>query len=116
MPGLVKSLRSNAQAMATALEGGDMVAAGKCLSTYWEQKKRMAPGAEPQEVRWCAWYSVHLQYPTLTFHLDSPSPLRLHAGHSVVEGTQALPARRVVVGRWWWRLLAVLAQRCHRRS
>lgn len=36
---------SNAEDAANACRGnGDLETLGRCLSTYWEQKKRMAPG------------------------------------------------------------------------
>lgn len=46
----VDNLRRTAAAMAQALAGEDLVAAGKALSQYWGQKKLMAPLAEPVEV------------------------------------------------------------------
>ena len=30
---------------------GDLEAVGDCMNTYWDQKKKMAPGCEPQSVR-----------------------------------------------------------------
>ncbi|CAM9296426.1 unnamed protein product [Ectocarpus sp. 12 AP-2014] len=48
----VKGLVSNAEDAANACRGaGDVEALGRCLTTYWEQKKRMAPGAEPPAVK-----------------------------------------------------------------
>ena len=46
----VAALRTNAVSMAAALAARDAVAVGAALSTYWEQKKGMAPRAEPPEV------------------------------------------------------------------
>ena len=46
----VESLRGTAAAMAGALAGGDMEAAGAALNAYWAQKKDMAPLAEPPDV------------------------------------------------------------------
>lgn len=46
---LVASLRHNAVNMAAAIKNGDVAAVGHALSTYWEQKKLMAPMAEPAE-------------------------------------------------------------------
>jgi fucokinase len=43
-------LTSNAELCASALEGGDLVGLGACLSTYWEQKKCVAEGCEPEFV------------------------------------------------------------------
>lgn len=49
-PGLLflpykQGLVSNAEEAANACRGaGDLQTLGRCLSTYWEQKKRMAPG------------------------------------------------------------------------
>ncbi|CAN0368863.1 unnamed protein product, partial [Hapterophycus canaliculatus] len=41
----VKGLVVNAENAANACRGpGDLATLGRCLSTYWEQKKRMAPG------------------------------------------------------------------------
>lgn len=40
-----QGLVSNAEEAANACRGaGDLQTLGRCLSTYWEQKKRMAPG------------------------------------------------------------------------
>eukprot|EP00903_Cladosiphon_okamuranus_P018207 g16748.t1 len=48
----VKGLVSNAEEAASVCRGaGNLEALGRCLSTYWEQKKRMAPGAEPPAVK-----------------------------------------------------------------
>jgi fucokinase len=47
----VEDLRNTAAAMAAALRAGDLPAAGARLNEYWEQKKKMAPLAEPAEVR-----------------------------------------------------------------
>jgi fucokinase len=47
---LVAGLRSNAVVMASQLMAGDVAHIGASLSTYWAQKKRMAPLAEPAEV------------------------------------------------------------------
>jgi fucokinase len=38
------------QTCATAVQEGNLVQLGACLNTYWEQKKRMAPGSEPSVV------------------------------------------------------------------
>lgn len=46
----VAALRGNAVAMATALACRDAEGAGAALAAYWDQKQRMAPGAEPAEV------------------------------------------------------------------
>ncbi|CAM9157891.1 unnamed protein product [Choristocarpus tenellus] len=46
----VKALRLNAENAARVCEESDIEALGKCLTCYWEQKKLMAPGAEPQSV------------------------------------------------------------------
>jgi fucokinase len=46
----VAELRANAADMTAALAARDAAAVGACLSRYWEQKKGMAPGAEPAEV------------------------------------------------------------------
>ena len=46
----VEALRTNALTMAQALQARDDGAVGACLAAYWEQKKRMAPNAEPPEV------------------------------------------------------------------
>jgi fucokinase len=46
----VAALRANAVAMASALHACDAPAVGAALDAYWEQKKRMAPMAEPEEV------------------------------------------------------------------
>lgn len=50
VPQIVTDLCRNAEAAAHAIENVDPAATGACLSTYWEQKKRMAPGSEPPEV------------------------------------------------------------------
>ncbi|XP_075045508.1 LOW QUALITY PROTEIN: L-fucose kinase [Mixophyes fleayi] len=47
----VDALVSNAERCAEAFRGGDTRLLGSCLSTYWQQKKRMAPGCEPLAVR-----------------------------------------------------------------
>lgn len=42
---VTQGLVSNTEDAANACRGsGDLEALGRCLSTYWEQKKRMAPG------------------------------------------------------------------------
>jgi fucokinase len=46
----VAELRANAVAMAAALRARDAAGVGAALSAYWEQKKRMAPMAEPPAV------------------------------------------------------------------
>ncbi|KAA0177910.1 hypothetical protein FNF27_00458 [Cafeteria roenbergensis] len=46
----VAALRLNAVAMARALADKDAAQVGRCLETYWEQKKLMAPDAEPERV------------------------------------------------------------------
>jgi fucokinase len=54
LPELVSTLdglESNAGVCAAALEAGDLAGVGICLSRYWEQKKRMAEGSEPDFVR-----------------------------------------------------------------
>jgi len=48
--GTVEGLRANAVDMTRALLAEDPAAVGACLSTYWDQKKCMAPQAEPEEV------------------------------------------------------------------
>lgn len=40
-----QGLVANAESAANACRGtGDLATLGRCLSTYWEQKKRIAPG------------------------------------------------------------------------
>lgn len=46
----LEGLMANAEAAAEALRAGDLQRLGACLSTYWEQKKQMAPGCEPPGV------------------------------------------------------------------
>jgi fucokinase len=46
----VADLRSNAVTMAAGIVARDAAAVGASLSAYWEQKKGMAPMAEPAEV------------------------------------------------------------------
>ena len=46
----VAELRANAVAMAAALRARDAAGVGAALDAYWEQKKRMAPMAEPPAV------------------------------------------------------------------
>jgi fucokinase len=46
----VAALRSNAVKMSEALESCNIQAVGESLLAYWEQKKLMAPGAEPSAV------------------------------------------------------------------
>lgn len=46
----VAALRLNAVAMTRALAERDAAQVGHCLETYWEQKKLMAPDAEPEKV------------------------------------------------------------------
>jgi len=46
----VMELRNNAVNMTIALTKNDAAAVGKSLSEYWNQKKRMAPMAEPVDV------------------------------------------------------------------
>ena len=48
--GVVDDLTRNAGEMKNYLEKGDLEGAGFSLSRYWEQKKRMAGGAEPVNV------------------------------------------------------------------
>ena len=43
----VDELTSNAEAAAIAFRRGDTAAVGACLSRYWEHKKNMAAGCEP---------------------------------------------------------------------
>lgn len=43
-------LVANVWTCAQAFENGDLEAVGKCLSEYWQQKKVMAPGCEPEAV------------------------------------------------------------------
>lgn len=53
-PALVKNadnLVSTAADSVKALETGDLAALGACMSSYWDQKKFMAPGCEPQFVK-----------------------------------------------------------------
>lgn len=47
----VDALVSNAELCAESFRRGDMQLLGRCLSTYWQQKKCMAPGCEPLAVR-----------------------------------------------------------------
>ncbi|KAM9301554.1 L-fucose kinase [Gastrophryne carolinensis] len=47
----VDALVSNAELCATAFRTGDLQLLGRCLSSYWLQKKVMAPGCEPLAVR-----------------------------------------------------------------
>ncbi|XP_072278918.1 L-fucose kinase isoform X2 [Pyxicephalus adspersus] len=47
----VDALVSNAELCAKAFRAGDLGRLGQCLSTYWQQKKCMAPGCEPLAVR-----------------------------------------------------------------
>ncbi|NXX78416.1 FUK kinase, partial [Urocolius indicus] len=44
------ALVSNAEECARALRQGDLPLLGQCLDRYWQQKKCMAPGCEPQAV------------------------------------------------------------------
>ena len=43
-------LTSNAELIAAALKRGDLATTGSCLTTYWNQKKHMADGCEPEFV------------------------------------------------------------------
>lgn len=45
------ALVSNAEVCRQACLDGDLAALGRCMSKYWEQKKLMAPGCEPEFVR-----------------------------------------------------------------
>lgn len=45
------SLKSTAALMREAVLKGDVAEMGKHLGDYWEQKKLMAPGAEPPLVK-----------------------------------------------------------------
>ncbi|XP_044126407.1 L-fucose kinase [Bufo gargarizans] len=47
----VDALVNNAGLCAESFQRGDMQLLGRCLSTYWQQKKCMAPGCEPLAVR-----------------------------------------------------------------
>ncbi|XP_066439899.1 L-fucose kinase [Eleutherodactylus coqui] len=47
----VDALVSNAETCAESFQRGDMQLLGRCLSTYWLQKRCMAPGCEPLVVR-----------------------------------------------------------------
>ncbi|XP_075694364.1 LOW QUALITY PROTEIN: L-fucose kinase [Rhinoderma darwinii] len=47
----VDALVKNAELCAEAFRTGDMQLLGRCLSTYWQQKKCMAPGCEPLAVQ-----------------------------------------------------------------
>ncbi|KAM3920648.1 L-fucose kinase [Leptodactylus fuscus] len=47
----VDALVNNAELCAESFRRGDMQLLGRCLSTYWQQKKCMAPGCEPLAVR-----------------------------------------------------------------
>jgi hypothetical protein len=49
--GVVRNLRVNAVRMAAAVCAADVKAVGEALGTYWAQKKSLATGAEPREVR-----------------------------------------------------------------
>ena len=44
---LTDELIENAERMKKAIIEEDLPAFGHCVTTYWEQKKRMAQGAEP---------------------------------------------------------------------
>ncbi|MDX9755056.1 MAG: L-fucokinase [bacterium] len=46
----IQAMTTNAEAMASALYQGDLDHVGRCLTTYWEQKKKMAGGTEPAHV------------------------------------------------------------------
>ena len=50
LPEMVRTcsdLVTNAHTAARAVQAGDLAVLGRCLGTYWEQKKVMAPGCEP---------------------------------------------------------------------
>ncbi|XP_069822471.1 L-fucose kinase isoform X2 [Dendropsophus ebraccatus] len=47
----VDDLVNNAELCAESFRKGDLQLLGRCLSTYWQQKKCMAPGCEPLAVR-----------------------------------------------------------------
>ncbi|XP_068943745.1 L-fucose kinase isoform X2 [Petaurus breviceps papuanus] len=47
----VQALMRNAEECAQAFSQGNLPLLGQCLTRYWEQKKCMAPGCEPQAVR-----------------------------------------------------------------
>ncbi len=47
---LVENLTTNAYQARECLEREDLEGVGRCLDTYWSQKKKMASGAEPQNV------------------------------------------------------------------
>ncbi|KAM5127525.1 L-fucose kinase [Mantella aurantiaca] len=47
----VDALVRNAELCAESFRTGDAERLGRCLSAYWQQKKRMAPGCEPLAVR-----------------------------------------------------------------
>ncbi|XP_053558225.1 L-fucose kinase [Bombina bombina] len=54
LPDIVQNadaLVSNAEQCAKAFCTGDLPQLGHCLTQYWKQKKRMAPGCEPAAVR-----------------------------------------------------------------
>ncbi|KAM4614483.1 L-fucose kinase [Discoglossus pictus] len=54
LPDIVQNadaLVSNAEQCAEAFRKGDLPLLGLCLTRYWQQKKRMAPGCEPAAVR-----------------------------------------------------------------
>eukprot|EP01133_Synstelium_polycarpum_P008962 gene8962-10510_t len=53
-------LVTTTHAMRKALESGDLVGIGKFLRTYWEQKKCMASGAEPNRIKELAAAISHL--------------------------------------------------------
>ncbi|CAH1269935.1 FUK [Branchiostoma lanceolatum] len=44
-------LVTNAEECAKAFREGDLSTVGACMDSYWEQKKKMAPGCEPVAVR-----------------------------------------------------------------
>ncbi|XP_074055473.1 L-fucose kinase isoform X2 [Macrotis lagotis] len=46
-----RALMRNAEECAQAFRQGSLPLLGQCLTRYWEQKKCMAPGCEPQAVR-----------------------------------------------------------------
>uniref|UniRef100_H3ATB4 L-fucose kinase n=1 Tax=Latimeria chalumnae TaxID=7897 RepID=H3ATB4_LATCH len=54
LPSIVQNadaLVKNAEECARAFTEGDLPRIGQCLERYWQQKKCMAPGCEPQAVR-----------------------------------------------------------------
>ncbi|XP_077612454.1 L-fucose kinase isoform X1 [Crocuta crocuta] len=54
LPAVVKNARSlvqHTEECAEAFRQGSLPLLGQCLTTYWEQKKLMAPGCEPLAVR-----------------------------------------------------------------